>query len=321
MNVPAAERDARRALDAAAGLPEDGETQIILFAEPTVGEFDLRRVNPTQDVANKFRGLAASWARSLQEKTLVPYSPGRKLDQHEVAFLQTAGVDSIPGVLDSLDQPIDIPLFEDVAFARRLRFYVVAARLQNPWAYFFKSKGETLRLKRTRKVALVPSGGAYSELDSDPLVFDETFDAVVAGGYALVEKQPSFEKALRFVEQASAAARETLDQLLANVAIANAEDFAGTAATDVNMIAKLRSISSKVAANPAYAQGMTTERLIEFARERGIAVDTAEVDGEERFVFYNDPQRRFQILKLLDDDYLHSALTEFDYEVNSKTPM
>ena len=40
--------------------------------------------------------------------------------------------------------------------------------------------------------------------------------------------------------------------------------------------------------------------------------------ANNRFVFHPDPQRRWRILKLLDDDYLHSSLTEFDYEVNSE---
>jgi hypothetical protein len=35
-------------------------------------------------------------------------------------------------------------------------------------------------------------------------------------------------------------------------------------------------------------------------------------------VFRNDPQHRFKILKLLDDDHLRSELTTLEYEANSK---
>lgn len=65
-----------------------------------------------------------------------------------------------------------------------------------------------------------------------------------------------------------------------------------------------------MAASPAYAAAMTTDRLIAFAEERGIPIDTEEVSGVRQFVFIADPQHRWRILKLLDDDYLHSSLTD-----------
>jgi hypothetical protein len=241
---------------------------------------------------------------------------------HEIAVLPVAGLEPLSGVLQSMAQPIEIELYADPVFTRKLRFYVVAARLPNPgWVYFFKAKGETLRLRKTRKVALVPSGTAFDELDADPLIFDSSFDAVVSSGYALIANQSAFERALEFVEQASAAAVATLGHLLTQVTVRNAPDFLAAAASDVNMISKLRSIAEKMAANPAYAAAMTTPALIEFAEARGIEIDTEVVDGDRQFVFLPDPQHRWRILKLLDDDYLHSSLTELDYEVNSKSPM
>jgi hypothetical protein len=221
-------------------------------------------------------------------------------------------------------EPIDVELYAgaDTAFDRNLRFYVVAARLPNPgWVYFFKAKGETLRLKRTKKVPLVPSGNAYDELEADPLMFEENFDAVVVAGYALIVNQDKFERSLAFVAQARSAATATLSQLLTTVGVTNADDFLAAAGSDLNMVSKLRSIAEKMAARPAYAAAMTTERLIEFAEERGIQIDTEEVDGVREFVFLPDPQHRWRILKLLDDDYLHSSLTDIEYEVNSKSPL
>jgi hypothetical protein len=319
--IPNTAAAAGAALASAANLGQ-GETQILLFASAGPGEFAVRRINPTQNVANKFRELAAGWAKRLNDRTLVPYAAGRTPAPYELAFLATQGNDSIENVIASMAQPIDVELYAeaDPAFDRNLRFYVVAVRLPNPgWVYFFRAKGESLRLKRTKKVPLVPSGNAYDELEADPLMFEENFDAVAVGGYALILNQPTFERALAFVEQARAAATATLGQLLATVTVANAVDFMTAAGTDLNMVSKLRSIAEKMAGNPAYAAAMTTERLIEFAEERGIPIDTQEVNGFREFVFLPDPQHRWRILKLLDDDYLHSSLTDIDYEVNSKS--
>ena len=42
-------------------------------------------------------------------------------------------------------------------------------------------------------------------------------------------------------------------------------------------------------------------------------------NGEEKLRFDNSRERRWLILKLLDDDYLGSVMTRQKYEVNSKS--
>ena len=39
-------------------------------------------------------------------------------------------------------------------------------------------------------------------------------------------------------------------------------------------------------------------------------------DGQEQLVFQTDPEHRWRILKLVDDDYLRSSMTDHRYEVN-----
>jgi Kiwa protein KwaB-like len=321
--VPNSSAAAEAALASAANLGQ-GETQILLFSSVGVGQFDVRRVNPTQNIANRFREIASRWAQArARDRTFVAYAAGRKPADYELSFLAIQGSDSIENVIASMAEPIAVGLYSegDDEFDSDLRFYVVAAHVPNPgWVYFFKAKGESLRLKRTSKIPLVPSGNVYDELAADPLMFDETFDAVVADGYALMVNQATFERSLAFVEQARAAATATLDQLLATVQVTNAADFLTAAGTDLNMVSKLRSIAEKMATSRAYSAAMTTAKLIEFAEKQGIPIDTEEVEGVRQFVFHPDPQHRWRILKLMDDDYLHSSLTDTDYEVNSKRP-
>ena len=42
-------------------------------------------------------------------------------------------------------------------------------------------------------------------------------------------------------------------------------------------------------------------------------------NGEERLLFEGNPDKRWLILKLLDDDFLGSIMTNQKYEVNSKS--
>jgi hypothetical protein len=252
----------------------------------------------------------------------VGYSAGRTPAEYEVAYLRADRVDGLPEALAEAEAPVDLALFDPSSpAANALRFYIVATRTPNPgWIHFIRAKGATLRLRRTRKIAAIMRGAVYDELQGDPLVFDSTFDAIISDGVALVINQTRFERSLGFVAQAQTLARDTLTTLTTRLAIANVDDFVATASSDLNMIAKVRGIAERVVSNPAYAAAMSTERVIQFAEDNNIEIDVEEADGQPQLVFHAEPARRWRILKLLDDDYLHSQLTEADYEVNSKSP-
>ena len=86
------------------------------------------------------------------------------------------------------------------------------------------------------------------------------------------------------------------------------------------MLGKMASIQRKVNQYPQYRQALTMPRLLAFVvdhPECGVEI-VGEGDSAE-FVYRNDPQHRFKILKLLDDDYLRSELTRLEYEANSKS--
>jgi hypothetical protein len=85
------------------------------------------------------------------------------------------------------------------------------------------------------------------------------------------------------------------------------------------MVSKVRSISEKLAGNATYAAAMTMPNLVRFVHAHPeLGIDLEGPPGAEQLIFHNDPQRRWRILKLLDDDFLHSQITELDYEANSK---
>jgi hypothetical protein len=312
--------DPAAALAALGGLADDAQVQVVLFSTGQNG-FDARRLNLTADLAGDFRALAREFGRRLTDRMPVPYDAGRKPDSYEVVYLPEDGVEDLGDVTAAVADATRLELFNGTpAHAAKLRFYVVGIYSRNPgWTHFIRAKGPTLRLQRTRKLAAVMRRGTYDRLNVDPLLFDADFDAVVSDGVVLVANQKSFQRALDFVEQAQELARQTIKRLRAHLQIANFNDFRDAASADLNMVGKVGSIASKIAADPAYAAAMTTASVIAFAEEHNIEIDTVEVDGERQLEFHRDSARRYRILKLLDDDYLHSQLTDLDYEANSKS--
>ena len=85
------------------------------------------------------------------------------------------------------------------------------------------------------------------------------------------------------------------------------------------MISKTRSIARRLE-DPTYAERMTVENLIAVSKQHPeIDLDWQDSDdGSRHLLFLPGPQHRWRILKVLDDDYVQSLVTELVYESNSK---
>ncbi len=178
----------------------------------------------------------------------------------------------------------------------------------------------TFRLSRSRFFGALFRGAAYDQLTEEVLLFDDRIDVVVAHGMAFFENRASFERVFGFLEQMQAQARDTFARVTQGLEIEGLAELEKAATTEVNMMAKMESIKRKLDSHPAYEQAMVMPKLMDFLATHPEAdVEIQHVGGLPKLVFHNDPQRRWKILKLLDDDYLASSLTALRYEANSKS--
>lgn len=301
------------------GTPE--EVRVFLFRR-SEADFAVEQLKTTEALAEEFAAVATAFAREHTSHTLVPYSAGRTPSDHEIATLAAQAVPGLADLVQSLEGDVDLPSFSvSGSVGKKLTFYVVSLRSSNPgWLHFFRAKSSrSLRLSRSRKIAAFFTGELFDQITEDPLLFDQSFDAIANDTTVLMVNQRNFEKSLDFLTSARQAAEATLRTVTKKLPVANLEEFLVAASADINMISKIRSITEKISRNPDYAKTLTRGRLIAFAAQHpNLELDLEGPAGKEKLVFHNDPQRRWRILKILDDDYLHSQLTEFDYEVNSK---
>jgi hypothetical protein len=86
------------------------------------------------------------------------------------------------------------------------------------------------------------------------------------------------------------------------------------------MMAKMASIRRSMEEDPAYAAAMTMPRLLAYIEANpAVNIEITGTGADRSLVFNPTSAHRFQIVKLLDDDYLRSVLTDRDYEAGSKT--
>ena len=177
-----------------------------------------------------------------------------------------------------------------------------------------------------RKVWALWSGEQFVRLTEEPLVIDRGLRLIVLGGAAtstVVMQSPSaYQSMFGALPELKRSAEKTYQASIGKLDIVDGDKLEAACRSDLNMMRKLVSIQAKLD-RPGYANAVTMPALVEFLRAHPkIDVPVQDADTPHpKLVFSPDAQHRWAILKLLDDDFLRSELTDITYEANSKTQL
>lgn len=301
-------RDARQALHRL--TQSQIETNVVLVAEGLAHGYDFRRLNLSHAVARHFAALSRTTAEEWLAFQLRQYAATYKPDRDELVWLR--GPNALRAPLAPLFQSVgSLPLFDgDETFVKRIRFYAIVLTAQDQASALFRGVRKAFEIHRKGLFVLLQDG-QYNHVESPGFVFDDTIDCALSGEYFLIGSKPQFERIFRYFERLRESATETLDALLEQIPIQNEDEFRDAVLGQMQMLAKLASISEK-----AYLDDLTAADLAATIDRFGLDV---EVSDEGELVFDPAPSRRWEILKLLDDDYLTSEMTDNLYEANSKS--
>jgi hypothetical protein len=279
---------------------------------------EARALALAEDAELYFRSLLTdAVVVALENARLRKFDPLYKPDADEVEW---ARVEDIPAVALAVDRYANLsPLapFDpaDQSYKRRMRYWVaVATATDRRQAFFFRSFSASAELQRKRGAALVSRNGTFTRVDEHIFLFDRNVDCFVFGEYVFVLRHADFRRIFEQLDairrRAARAARELLDK----VPVANADDFIKACSSQAAMAEKLLAIRQR-----DYFDQLSYAMLAPVIEEFNLNIPTREEDGTPQLVFETTPEQRWRILKLIDDDYLRSAMTSHRYEVNSKT--
>lgn len=111
-------------------------------------------------------------------------------------------------------------------------------------------------------------------------------------------------------------ADETVTAILTHIPVSNGDEFRQACTGQLQMMSKLAQIARK-----PYLSTVTMEDIRRTIDEFRLDVQVVVRDGQQQILFESQPNKRWLILKLLDDDYLGSMMTHQKYEVNSKSAL
>lgn len=151
-------------------------------------------------------------------------------------------------------------------------------------------------------------------MDTKIFLFDRQVDCFSWGGYLFINNVSAFHRMFNYFGEIRAKADETVTTILEHIPISNPEAFRAAGVGQMQMMSKLAQIARK-----PYLRRVTMEDIRRTIDAFNLDVKIVNEDGLEKLQFEANPNKRWLILKLLDDDYLGSIMTNEKYEVNSKS--
>jgi len=287
---------------------------VLVASEPGQATI-LQRLNLRQDLASEFRS-AAQAAEPGANVVLRPYDPGYTPEWNELAYIYIQGNEAVASMVEQISEVQEAEIFhERDEIVDHLRFYaIVLSPDADRHAVFFRTYSPKKELTRRAGFAALLSRGHYDKVDTKIFLFDRQVDCFSWGGYLFIYSVPAFHRIFDYFAELRAKAAETVTAILERIPISNADAFRAAGVGQMQMMSKLAQIASK-----PYLSRVTMQDIRRTIDAFHLDVQIVNETGQEKLLFEANPNKRWLILKLLDDDYLGSIMTNEKYEVNSKS--
>jgi len=300
----------------AQALTGDPAVSVLVAADPGA-DIVIQRLNLRQDLAAEFLS-AAQMASPNGDVVIRPYEPGYTPDWNEVSYIDLTEHEAISEVILQVSQIQQAELFrEEDEIVDHLRFYaIVVSPSARRHAVFFRTYSPKKELTRRGGFAALLGRGYYNKVETKIFLFDRQIDCFSWGGYLFIHNVAAFQRIFDYFEELRAKADETVTAILAHIPISNADAFRAAGTGQMQMMSKLAQIARK-----PYLNRVTIQDIRRTIDEFRLDVHIVEENGQEKLLFETNSKKRWLILKLLDDDFLGSIMTNQKYEVNSKSAL
>jgi len=292
------------------------------IAPNATGTHHAYSINLSTAAADGLAAIAENTRTRLHKATPVSYGPAILIPPSHVMHVSQESATMLNAIQTAVDTA-DLDAFDSRAdYAKNVS--MVAARFSTrdgDTATFYRVADTLLQFTKNKVFSLVRRDGQYDRLaPADVLLMRSEFDVVVIAGHAFFFLKPTFERAFGFLEQLKKASAATFKSVTSGLRITGMAELRAACTNQPQMMAKMASIRRSMDEDPAYAEAMTMPKLLDYIEAHPeVNIEIAGTGRHRSLIFNPTPATRFQIVKLLDDDYLRSVLTDRDYEAGSKT--
>ncbi len=293
----------------------------VASGEASDEELRYRHIRQKPALQQKFREVIGSILDEYRKGVvrgdleLQTFQAGSAKEEREIEYLNILPYDSIRRRIQPLNDPIDLPFFQhsEEAFIEKMRFYAMRVVPKSPQSatpiYFYRVYNASQMLNRSRFYAMIVQDDIYEDLRTPTFLFDRHIDCISYENDMFIFNTHNFHQIFNSEEFKKAAAG-TLDRLKQKDFIYNYDRFRTDCLNDKNKILKLCKISAS-----SYLDALTIDILHAEIERLKLPITVEIVNGKKKMV-YNPRGDRWAILKLLNDSYARSSMTNIDYYVS-----
>ena len=314
-----------RAVEALASLTQLGQAPVsgvMLIAGKKDEPPEVSQLVPTERALPALNGVVQAAAESFADSEIIYYGPAATTADGQVMWIETSEVPLLKAIIDESADLAGMPVFDPgKAKLALLRLTAMRTSVNGRSAVFVQALRRNQIVARSRQIGVVVRRGVIDLPPSGQmLLFSRDVAAVALGDVAFFKNRAAFQQLFGYLEELEQQADATFRSVTINLRIAGYEQMASAVSGSPAMLGKMASIQGKLDQYPQYREALTMENLLTFIKAHPECEVEVTGEGEAtQLVYRNDPQHRFKILKLLDDDYLRSELTTLEYEANSKS--
>jgi hypothetical protein len=282
----------------------------------------ISQLQPTPRAAPALIDVTKRVSDGYRECEVIDYGPAASTVGDQIMWVP---IDSVPLLETILDDSSDLSNIEEfdpkTMKIAKSRMAAIRAEVHGSAVVFVQALRGGQVVARSSRFGVLVKKGVIDVPEDDILLLGRDVTAMVFKSYVFFSDRSSFQRLFNMLEELQAQAAATFAEVTSELEIDGLDTMLAAVTSHPSMLGKMASIQRKLDQYPQYKAAMTMPKLLKFARGHPeYQVDLSGEGDDAKLVFRNDPQHRFKILKLLDDDYLQSQLTDLEYEANSKGP-
>lgn len=270
-------------------------------------EYSVLRTEITADIGEALITIVKQQLSKLLETVdleYIEYNPAINLDKNHIETIKREEVHYLDEILQDMNSA-DLNIFD-------------MKQSKNLWAYAIKigNSGITLFRKYTEKrildikgwIPLFVQNGVFNKLTDSILTIDKDIDCIYYDGKVFILDKIQFEKIFSFMDKFILEIDANICHLEEKSLVDDITALQKLCKSDPRKIKKLNKVLKSDILN-----SLNTKRISEINRQYNLDLDFTE-DGK----IIVSHKNIWTVLRVLDDEYLESSMTDNKYEVHSK---
>lgn len=287
---------------------------------------EFRRLRLAESVKEEFRELVAAALLTyhkelhLHNLQVLDFDVASQPQDYQVEHIDLSKqpYDNVLEQTQALTMLHSLETFkEELSFTRSMRFYVIILQPPQGQPLYFYRRYSPAKILNT-PVALKRIFGNTDEFEAiktPVFLFDKNIDCIRQDKNLFVLAKNHFYYMFQILDELISSAQDTLKLIRQRIPIENFSLFERSCKNNKRKMQKLTSIARR-----PYLSRLTIAHMKPTIKKHNLYIPIVEVKNSKQTteMLHYDEEHPWDILKLLDDDYLTSIMTGQDYEVDAK---